>query len=129
MYISIFDMENDYEIRMLYIFLMYFRTLFMSLGLSATRIPTLCASAKQGCAFVGVQTRVGNAGVHLVVVNVAQMVVFWVMTTYMFISLSRRFEKCGACGFRVIEFGSGVYWSDGDEEIGRLETMETIVAN
>jgi hypothetical protein len=29
----------------------------------------------------------------------------------------------------VIEFGSGVCWSDGDEEIGGLETVERIVAN
>ena len=44
--------------------------------MSAARIPTLCASAEEECALVGVQTRVGNAGVHLVVVDVAQIVVF-----------------------------------------------------
>jgi hypothetical protein len=57
------------------------------------------------------------------------MVVFWVMTPCMFIVLSRRFDKFGTCGFRVNEFGSGVYWSDGDEEIGGLEAVERIVAN
>ena len=44
--------------------------------MSAARIPTLCASAVQEHAFVGVQTRVSNADVNLVVVDVAQMVVF-----------------------------------------------------
>jgi len=92
----------------------YFGTLCRSPVLSLYRIPTLWTSAEEGCAFVGVQTRVGNAGVHPVVVDVAQMVVFWITTPCMFISWSRRFEKRGACGFMVIEIGSGVYWSDGD---------------
>jgi hypothetical protein len=54
--------------------------------LSAARIPTLCASAEQERAFVGVQTRVSNTDVNLAVVDVAQMIVFWVLTPCVFIS-------------------------------------------
>jgi hypothetical protein len=87
-------MQNDYEfiLFIIYIF-MYFRTLWKCSAFSAARITTLCANVEQGCAFVGVQARVGNAGVHLVVVDVAQMGVFWVITPCMFISWSRSFEE------------------------------------